>query len=57
MVSAACEMMPPKISICIPTYNQINCLRKALDSVVSQDFSDYEVIVTQPAKYIPGVNH
>jgi glycosyltransferase involved in cell wall biosynthesis len=36
----------PKVSICIPTYNQVDCLRRALDSILSQDFSDYEVIIT-----------
>jgi glycosyltransferase involved in cell wall biosynthesis len=38
--------MPPKVSICIPAYNQVDCLRKTLDSVASQEFTDYEVIVT-----------
>jgi glycosyltransferase involved in cell wall biosynthesis len=38
--------MSPGVSLCIPTYNQIDSLRKVLDSVAAQDFSDYEVIIT-----------
>jgi glycosyltransferase involved in cell wall biosynthesis len=39
-------MINPKVSICIPTYNEPEYLRKALYSVSSQDFKDYEVIIT-----------
>lgn len=35
----------PKISIIIPTYQQVTYLRKLLDSIQCQLFSDYEVIV------------
>lgn len=35
-----------KVSICIPTFNQTDVLRKALDSILSQTFQDYEVIIT-----------
>lgn len=35
-----------KVSICIPTYCQIEYLRETLCSVLSQDFQDFEVIVT-----------
>jgi glycosyltransferase involved in cell wall biosynthesis len=38
--------MPPGVSLCIPTYNQVDSLRKVLDSVAAQDFGDYEIIVT-----------
>jgi glycosyltransferase involved in cell wall biosynthesis len=39
-------MGQPKVSICIPTYKQLNYLRKTLDSVVIQDQPDLEIIVT-----------
>lgn len=35
----------PKISIIIPVYNSENYLEKCLDSVFSQTFDDYEVII------------
>lgn len=35
----------PKVSICIPTYNRKEYLKKALESVFAQTFKDYEVIV------------
>ena len=36
----------PKVSICIPAYNQIYYLEKTLASVLLQSFDDYEVIIT-----------
>lgn len=38
--------MPPKVSICIPAYKQPDYLRRTLQSVVMQDYEDYEVIIT-----------
>ncbi|MGB0383290.1 MAG: glycosyltransferase family 2 protein [Ardenticatenaceae bacterium] len=38
-------MHSPKVSIIIPTYKQVTYLRKLLDSIQCQLFSDYEVIV------------
>lgn len=40
----------PKVSICIPTYNQVECLRRTLDSIVIQTYKDYEIIVTDDSK-------
>lgn len=36
----------PKVSICIPTYRQPECLKRLLDSVFEQTYTDYEVIIT-----------
>jgi len=35
----------PKVSVIIPTYNRLPMLKEALDSVLSQDFEDFELIV------------
>lgn len=37
--------MNPKISVVIPTYNRADKVRKAIESVLAQGFSDLEVIV------------
>lgn len=36
----------PKVSICIPAYKQVELLKKTLKSVSDQDFTDYELIVS-----------
>jgi glycosyltransferase involved in cell wall biosynthesis len=36
----------PFFSICIPVYKNIQFLKRLLDSIVSQTFSDYEIIIT-----------
>jgi glycosyltransferase involved in cell wall biosynthesis len=35
-----------KVSICIPAYKRPDVLKRTLDSVFEQDFTDFEVIVT-----------
>jgi glycosyltransferase involved in cell wall biosynthesis len=35
----------PSVSVIIPTYNRAWCLSEAVDSVLAQDFSDFELIV------------
>lgn len=35
----------PKFSIVIPTYNREKCVRRAIDSVLRQDFESFELIV------------
>ena len=37
---------PPKISVCIPAYNTTSYLSELLDSIVEQDYNDYEIIVS-----------
>lgn len=36
----------PKVSICVPTCNQPGLVRRTLESILAQNFEDYEVIVT-----------
>lgn len=36
----------PKVSICIPTYNNLEALKRCLDSVLMQTYTDYEVVIT-----------
>lgn len=36
----------PRVSICIPAYEQVTYLQRTLSSIVEQDFSDLELIVT-----------
>lgn len=37
--------MPPKISVVLPVRNGENFIRQALDSVLSQDFQEFEILV------------
>jgi glycosyltransferase involved in cell wall biosynthesis len=38
--------MIPKVSICIPTYCQVDFLRQTLNSIVEQKYTDYEIIIS-----------
>jgi len=38
--------MKPLVSICIPTYKQTEYLKKCLDSILQQDFKDFELIIS-----------
>lgn len=35
-----------KVSICIPTYNRPTLLKELLDSILSQTYPNYEIIIT-----------
>lgn len=39
----------PKVTVCIPTYNQENFISKALDSVLSQGIKSLQIIVSDDA--------
>ena len=39
----------PFFSVCVPTYNRANFLPQAIESVLAQDFSDFELIICDNA--------
>lgn len=39
-------MSSPKVSICIPAYKRPELMRACLQSISEQDFTDYEVVIT-----------
>lgn len=41
--------MKPKISICVPTYNRINLLLSAIESILNQTCKDFELIICDNA--------
>ncbi len=47
--SSPATVSSPRVSVVIPTYNREESIRGALDSVLSQSFSDLEVIVVDDA--------
>ena len=42
-------MKTPRVSIIVPTYNHEKFISEALESILSQTFSDFEVIVADDA--------
>lgn len=47
----------PKITVVIPLYNKAGYIRRALDSVFSQTFIDYEIIVIDDGSTDDSVDH
>ncbi|MCD0478495.1 glycosyltransferase [Chryseobacterium sp. LC2016-29] len=45
LLSVLPEKMP-KVSICIPTYNNLEAFKRCFNSVLIQTYTDYEVVVT-----------
>lgn len=39
-------MLVPKVSICIPAYNNVNEVKRLLESIFLQSFKNYEIILT-----------
>ncbi len=39
----------PEVSVCIPTYNRARLLREAMESVLTQSFEDFELIICDNA--------
>jgi glycosyltransferase involved in cell wall biosynthesis len=39
-------MKNPIVSICVPTYKQIDFLNRCIDSILIQDYTDYELIIS-----------
>ena len=52
-----------KVTVAIPTYNNLKDLKRALESVFMQDFEDYEIVITDDSKdnetedYIKSLNN
>jgi glycosyltransferase involved in cell wall biosynthesis len=43
--AAKTDSLPPRVSVIIPAFNRGWCLREAVDSVLAQEFTDFELIV------------
>jgi glycosyltransferase involved in cell wall biosynthesis len=39
----------PRVSVCVPNYNYVHFVGKAIESVLAQDFEDYELVIVDDA--------
>jgi glycosyltransferase involved in cell wall biosynthesis len=39
----------PKVTVCLPTFNKVRYLRRAVESVLAQEFRDYELLIVDDA--------
>ena len=44
------EQAMPRLSVCIPAYNQVEHLKQTIDSILRQTYTDYEVIITDDSR-------
>ena len=49
-------MRQPKVSIIMPTYNRADHIKESIDSLVSQTYKDFEVIVVDDGSTDNTVN-
>ncbi|PTX92543.1 glycosyltransferase [Opitutus sp. ER46] len=49
MVSVPPASAQPKVSVLVPTFNYGRYLRQTLDSILAQDFADFELIISDDA--------
>jgi len=40
-------MRKPLISVCVPAYNRVEVLSELLDSIVQQDFKEFEIVIAE----------
>jgi glycosyltransferase involved in cell wall biosynthesis len=63
MISANGKSYPVKVSIVLPTYNQCRYLQDAIQTILIQTFTDFELIVVNDgstdntAQYLASLNH
>ena len=52
-----------KVSICVPVYNNLSCVRRLMKSIAGQDYTDFEIIITDDSTnseiedYIHGIQN